>query len=115
MKVEITRTSEWGDKQPCEEARREAAIRIDQRTFKTPDEHDKRLACHEKWLSQGFDHGVNETGIFRKFHSEAWVIDVESLDDLLALARKYKCELCISTSGMWSEYPRVELYDDYRE
>lgn len=45
-----------------------------------------------------------------------WVIDVASLDDLLALSREGDCELVVKHAHWLREgLPVVEFYDDYRE
>ncbi len=45
---------------------------------------------------------------------KCWAIEINSLEDLIALYRKYG-ELVIQTN-MWDrETPEIEIYDDYRE
>ncbi|HBU62424.1 MAG: hypothetical protein CMH91_15065 [Oceanicaulis sp.] len=116
----VTRTSCWDlTKAPCEGATAKAMDFIDRRTFKTFEEHDAKLgASAGAWTSKGVDHRVTETGIERRFplSKSVWVIEVNSLEDLLKLARE-EGELVVSASdyGLPEGIPSVEIYDSYRE
>lgn len=116
MKFTISRTSNWDNENPCEEATPYEVIRVDVRTFKTPEEFDKKLAYREgKWLEKGTNHRVINGCIARDVGTErCWAIEVNSLEDLIALYHKYG-SLVIETN-MWDrETPNIEIYDDYRE
>ena len=121
MEFEIVRTSTWRDKKPCEEAYRKKIIRIDERKFKTFEEHDKRLPRDKKWLEKGFNHKImpkndnfDSEHIYREFDDETWCIKINSLKDLLKLQDKYG-DIILSKSSKNYNIRELEIYDDYRE
>ena len=108
----VSRTSNWGDDQPCNEAFKEKYTRIDQRTFKTPAEHDARLRI--PWESEGANHRINKAGIARDFEDEGWFVNIESLDELIKLQEKYG-RLVLCNSWQNPDILEIEIYDTYRE
>ena len=42
-----------------------------------------------------------------------WLIDIETLDDLIKFAAEQ--DLIISVGCHGTDYPNIEIYDDYRE
>lgn len=119
MKFIITRTSEWGNSSPCVEAKREQAVKTETRTFRSPEEFDKKRAAIEgTWLSVGTNHCIGRNGyICRDIGIEnVWTIDINSIEELANLSQKYG-EIIISDCRLTSEdkYPTLEIYDDYRE
>lgn len=116
MKFVISRTSSWGNEKPCEEATPYEIADIDIRNFKTPEEFDKEVGFRVgKWYDKGTNHRIIDGHIARDISTiKCWAIEINSLEDLLALHRKYG-QLVIQTS-MWNkETPEIEIYDDYRE
>ena len=120
MKFIITRTSEWGDdRSPCIEAKREQVVETETRTFRSPEEFDKKRAASEgPWLSVGTNHRIGRNCyICRDIGTKsAWTIDINSIEELANLSQKYG-EIIISDCRLTSEdkYPTLEIYDDYRE
>lgn len=119
MKFIITRTSEWGDSSPCTEAKRSQVVRVETRTLRTPEEFDKRLAVGEgAWLSVGTNHRIGKDGYICRDREmmDVWIIEVNSIEELIALSRKYG-EIIVGDHYLNSndEYPTLEIYDDYRE
>lgn len=116
MKFRITRTSN-SDKEipPCEEAIREDCLVIDQRWFKTVEEYAERCP-DDPWFSRGSNHRVTKHGIARDFPNEQWVIEINSLEELLAFSKKHiDNRLVINTIDWYNYNPSIEIYDDYRE
>jgi hypothetical protein len=112
MKFIVKRTSVWDNKQPCDEAILEKVPNYDQRNFKSPEEHD--LCLKEKWFSRGTEHSINTRGIVRRLEDiDIWVININSLEELLSFYKKYG-QLVISSS-YFNRQPEIEIYDDYRE
>lgn len=116
MKFTISRTSMYGDGKPCEEAMPYEVTNVDIRTLKTPEEFDRILSLREgKWLENGTNHRIIDGRIARDTGTiKCWAIEVNSLEDLLALYHKYG-ELIIGTNLYDGETPNIEIYDDYRE
>lgn len=120
MEFVISRTSIWNEKKPCEEAYRKQIIRIDERGFKTFEEHDTRLN-EGKWIDRGFNHKIvpankkwNYDHIYREFNDEVWCIKINTLEELLKLQDKYGeiiLQKCWENNNLWE----LEIYDDYRE
>lgn len=121
MEFEISRTSMWNDKKPCEEAYKKQIIRIDERGFETFEEHDERLPKDKKWLEEGFNHKIisannkcDHQHIYREFNDEIWCIKINSLEELLKLQDKYG-DIVLSTCFKNDNIRELEIYDDYRE
>ena len=114
MRFWITRTSVWSGHPGVEEAQLGIRPRYDTRTFKTFEEYDKRRFRDGRFLDRGTEHEVlpNGEGIRRRIEDkEAWFVEVESLEDLMALNQRYG-NLIISTHDV---VPSIEIYDGYRE
>lgn len=116
MKFAISRTSIGGDSKPCKEAKPCKIKYVDQRTCKTPEEFDARLARFEgKWLENGTNHRIINGHIARDIGTkDCWAIELNSLEDLMALYHKYG-KLIIEANWYDGETPNIEIYDDYRE
>lgn len=111
MKFKVIRTSEWDNKQPCEEAVLEKCISIDVRTFKSPEEFKKKL--HQDWYAAGTNHRLIDGGIARDFPDEAWFIEIGTLEGLISFIDKYG-EVIVGRDPDSKLY-KIEIYDDYRE
>ena len=85
MEFKISRTSMWNDKKPCDNAYRKKIIRVDERGFKSFEDHD-----------------------------EIWVIEINTLEDLLDLKEKYG-EIIVCTAYENPNINELEIYDDWRE
>ena len=119
MKFIIRRTSGRGNASPCAEAKEEQVVSIETRTFRTPEEFDKRFAAREgAWLSVGTNHRIGRDGYICRDRDmmNVWTIEVNSIEELVALSRKYG-EIIVADHYLSSndEYPTLEIYDDYRE
>lgn len=119
MKFIITRTSEWGDSSPCAEAKRDRVVRVESRTFRSPEEYDKKFAAREgAWLSVGTNHRIDRDGYICRDREmmDLWTIEINSIEELVALSRKYG-EIIVADYYLNAndEYPTLEIYDDYRE
>jgi hypothetical protein len=78
------------DEKPVAGAMRAKFPEWDQRTFKTPLEHDQRLPHEKPWLSEGTEHEVNEHGIRRRLQDvDGWVIDLKDLRALKGLCEAH--------------------------
>ena len=119
MKFIIKRTSGRGNSSPCVEAKEEQVVETETRTFRTPEEFDKRFAAREgAWLSVGTNHRIGRDGYICRDRDmmNVWTIEVNSIEELVALSRKYG-EIIVADHYLSSndEYPTLEIYDDYRE
>ena len=121
MEFKISRTSMWCDKKPCDKAYKKEIIRQDERGFKTFEEHDEKLPRDGKWLEEGFNHKIlppnknfKTQHIYREFNKEVWMINIDTLKDLLELFKNYG-DLIIKKSFENDNIYEIEIYDDYRE
>ena len=65
------------------------------------------------------DEAIEETCYFNDlngntFKRKRWIIQINSLDELLKFKEKYESELVITTTYYDGSY-EIEIYDDYRE
>lgn len=114
MRFWITRTSVWSGHPGVEEAHLGMRPCYDTRTFKTFEEYDKRGFRDGRFLDRGTEHEVlpNGEGIRRRIKGEpGWFVEVESLEDLMALNQRYGVLIISTHEGV----PSIEIYDDYRE
>lgn len=118
MKVYISRTSINCNTLPCVGAVAVFHRVWDERTFKTPEEHDSRFP-NDPWLSRGSEHGVNSVGIYRRMAQIEclWVIEVPSIEALVEWNGRIIVDRVDDLTKR--EDPSiefvVEIYDDYRE
>jgi len=113
MKFNVKRTSTWTEAKPCKEAYQIDGFRVDERTVKDP----SKLSCDDKdtWYEKGVNHRVIKGHIYRDFPAKFWVVDIDSLEELMKFSKKYG-DLIISEYTMWAkDFPSIEIYDDYRE
>lgn len=120
MEFKISRTSIWGEDKPCKEAYEKKIIRIDERDFKSFEEHDNRFP-NRKWESEGFNHKILQPNnkydtphIYREFNDEIWAIEINTLEELINFHNKYG-ELVIKQSYENPNISEIEIYDDWRE
>lgn len=109
----VTRTSIYGNKRPCKEAKRAPYTRIDERTFNDPAKIDW-VGGLEEWYGNGTNHRVTNGHIQRDFEDSAWFVEFESLDDLMAFVNRYGAVVI----GEWysnHDIRYIEIYDGYRE
>lgn len=115
----ITRTTTWDDK-PCDEAFEGMRPHWDHRTFKTPEEYDRKLVgtnphCPTKpWLEEGTEHGTWDGGIKRRMEDrKVWLIEAESIEELF---ERYGTLVVQNSYGAGPDSElEVEIYDGYRE
>lgn len=119
MKFLITRTSrKYVEQPPCEEARAEKYVVVDRRSVDDPRKftayrHNPDEAM-QMWYGDGSNHRVENGMIVRDMQERIrWVIDIENLEQLMELQRKYG-ELILNTDDNNND-PAIEIYDDYRE
>lgn len=106
----VTRTSEWGNKQPCEEAKQESLIIHTWCTCKTLEESKKQEWF---WRDGTFNH-IKIQGKEGVRHSQICLRWTVEIDDLQAFIEKYgECVVALSNSD---DIPlSIEIYDNYRE
>jgi hypothetical protein len=111
MKFHIRRTSMWNKTKPCKEAYQIDGFRVDERTVKDP----SKIPDGEKWYKEGVNHRLVKGHICRDFPTKLWVMEINSLEELMKFSKKYG-ELVIRDDD-WAakDMPMIEIYDDYRE
>ncbi len=116
MKFIITRTSEWGNSSPCAEAKKETIWVTEDGKCSSFEEYDRVYSNRTPWLSVGKNHRISSNGhIQRDVEQTEWIVDINSMEDLLELSKKYG-GLIIGTQLFPGKIvPYIEIYDDYRE
>jgi hypothetical protein len=68
------------------------------------------------WWEAGTNHRVYSRGVVARDLPTIpeWVVDINTMDELLAIHRQVNHPLIISDSSNHAE-PEIEIYDDYRE
>lgn len=104
MKYIITRTSRETSK-PCKEAYPHYADLV--RYTRNP---------NDDWYASGENH-TELDGLFTKtIKNKVFVIDFESLDQLMIWCSTINAPIIISSKDyLHKTYPSIEIYDDYRE
>lgn len=117
MKFIIRRASIWGDESPCEESKRDTIIRVDKRTFRSPEEFDEICGEKEgKWFSVGTNHRIDENGcIVRDCGTiDVFSMEINSLEELMKFCEKYG-DVIIGNYYFNDDYKEILIYDTYIE
>jgi len=122
VKFYITRASCFG-RRPCKEAVKESCIRMDYRTFRTAEEHDKKLCAigslTKPWLKEGMSHSTwkhqGKTCICREFKNTGWFVSFKNMEEFLAFTEKYGEVIVHYKCSDAKGHPSIEIYDTYRE
>ena len=120
MLFQISCTS--GKWPPCEEGCEALVPHVDMRCVDNP----TKLAYYKgrpddanrDWYSEGTNHRVVEGNICRDLGMKTiWLAEIASLVDLIDFSTKYGRAIIYSPEAEESdsEYPELEIYDDYRE
>lgn len=116
MTFTVRRASTW-DESPCEEAKQDSIVRVETRTFLSPEEFDERFGKSEgKWFSVGKNHRIDEKGWIVRDNGmiDVYTIEINTLDELIEFNNKYG-NLVIGEC-MWNKaYRGILIYDDYIE
>ena len=114
MKYMVRRASLWDDDiKPCDEAKKEETIGIDERTVNDP---HKIKSLGDMWYTQEgyFNHRVEKGHIKRDYKEQNWVIEINSLEELNAFINKYG-GIIIGYHTQNPNYKEITIYDDYVE
>ena len=119
MKFEIERTSKYStefdeDKKPHPSATPEDFLRPDIRTQDSPKNIPINKGKGGDWYTVGQNHRVENGCIVRDFPDTHWVIEIESLQDLISFSKE-QGSIIIHPPLTQEGIPRLEIYDDYRE
>jgi len=115
MKFIISRTSEWGDDSPHNNAKKEFVEHWRTRTC-SEDEFNKIFSSREGlWRNKGKDHTVTEKGYIKRRESdvEVWIIEINTLEELIKLSSEN--QIIVGPISEMHNLPTIEIYDDYRE
>jgi hypothetical protein len=123
MKFVVYRTSSRSEKSPpLPECQKELVIRRDTRTASRPEDIPAhRGQPSDWWYKNGKNHRVEDGCIVRDFDDEVWVLEVRSLEDLVAISKRESGSLIIGGGsqhrklGQIEDLPSLEIYDAYRE
>lgn len=99
------------------EVKKVKGIRIDRRTTDAPEKilwykGNKELA-NKEWYSEGKNHRVVNGMIERDFDEEFYVIEINTIEDLLNFQDKYKVNATISRNRSQYVFNGVELWSFY--
>lgn len=115
MKFSITRTSVSNDQiKPCERAVKGVVLHTERMTC-TEELFDKKHSYRVgKWRSFGKNHRVSDSGIQRDFERVCFIVEVNSLEELINFIHEIGEPIIVSSSGA-GDTPSIEIYDDRRE
>ena len=117
MKFIVKRASIWDENtQPCEEAKLEKLVAIDERNVSDPSIFGSKETART-WYTDPkyFNHRTLEDGrIARDFYKNFWTVEINSLEDLMNFYDKYGA-IVIDKSIWNSDYNEITIYDDYIE
>ena len=105
-----SRTSIWGDGQPCEEAFMINVINTDTRVVDDPSKLPLRR-CADTWYEEGTNHRVENGNIKRDMGiKKEWAVEINNIP---VFVKKHgeSCIINVNEDG----YNTIEIYDDYRE
>ena len=115
MKFRITRASGdyFCEKKPCKKAVKGKYLHTHTRTC-TEEEFNRKYAHREgPWRSKGINHRVDSRGyIQREDEREGFLIEINSLEELLELIAEVDCPVVISKDH---PMPEIEIYDEHWE
>ena len=117
MKFIIRRASIWGDESPCEESKRDTIVRVDKRTFCTPEEFNERCGKREgEWFSVGTNHRISKSGgIARDYGTvDVYLMEINTLEELMKFCEKYG-DVIIGNCYLNDDYKEILIYDTYIE
>ena len=118
MIFQVVRTSNRDDKKPFEDCIPIKLTKVETRTFRTPEEFDKKFSeCEGKWIEKGTNHRVDARGYITRDRElvNEWGIEINSLEELMKFQEAVREELILGTSRIDNKTPCIEIYDDYRE
>ena len=103
MRFTISRTSQYGETQPCPEATRGKVPTHSYYTFRTITEALKR---YPDLVFEKVDGQIRTVGEL----TEQWVVDIESLEDLMSIYER-EGSLIIEADHRSHRQPHIEIYD----
>lgn len=112
MKFIIDRASNWRDTEPCKEAVKEVVTFTDTRNWESFEEYAKH--CNDNFLVEGFDHKVVDGHIERKINREVYVIEFNTLEELMSFINKYG-NIVIYKHSDDCELNQITIYDSWIE
>jgi hypothetical protein len=106
MRFVVSRTSYSNDPRPCPEAVEVDGVYVEERCVSSPEQLHPRLRA--KWPERGLNHRVEGGHIKRDIPITQWVVQLDSLEDLVAFISRHG-KVVITESF------ELEIYDGYRE
>jgi hypothetical protein len=112
MKFIITRTSVWYNENPrCEGATKETVTKTSIGSWKTLADAKKDNGKGWFFKEGTFNHREIEGQVAHDYHSECWVLEVNTVEQLIDLVKEYGNLILKYRDSI----PEIEIYDDYRE
>lgn len=92
-------------------------IRVDRRTVSSPDDLTYHPNAKEKWYQHGVNHRVEDEHICRDFETEFYIIEINTIDDILNFQLKYNINASISPwkSGYVFNGEELKSFNYYME
>ncbi len=105
MKFSISRTSDWDNLKPCEEAFSEKTIHHEKWSDISVEGYKEEYGVD--WFTEGKNHSNNERTLERDIEVDNWFIKFKDFEELSKFTEKYGSVIVNKNS--------IEIYDDYRE
>lgn len=111
--------NDYSDKLPYEEFKKAKGIRINRKYTDSPEKipyynGDKELADKE-WYGLGRNHRVVNGMIERDFDDEFYIIEINTIEELLEFQKKYNINATVSPNKNNYVYNGIELYTFYED
>ena len=110
----------WDDEEKYEECKKVKGIRIDRRTTDAPEKilcyRGNKIKADQDWYGEGKNHRVVDGMIERDFDDEFYIIEINTLEDLLDFQDKYKINASVYRNKSQHVFNGLELnsfYCDY--
>lgn len=117
--VERASTPCWDEEEekPCEEARRELILCVDERSVDDPAKIPALSKDPQKWYNEAgyFNHRVENGHIKRDHYRNGWVIEIPTLEKLHEFISKYGSVVIDPPLKFGETLPTLKIYDDFIE
>ena len=118
MKYVVERASTFFDEtiSPCKEAHLELILHTDERTADDPSKIPSYKNNPNEWFEEKgyFNHRVENGHIKRDYWKNEWVIEINTLDELMRFTNDYG-DIVIYRFAFGTTLPQIMIYDDYIE
>lgn len=113
MIFSVRRASDWSEsKKPCNGATKRKILHTDERYFDDPMKNP--MVGNTWYTDEGFfNHRVEDGHCKRDWYKEGWVIEINTMDELMKFMDEYGNIIIFDSSS--EEFKEIVIYDDWVE